>query len=82
MGGIAMGATMRGAVTPTQPTTIVENVSAPVPMPIGTTIPALPPGATPTHVNGMDYYYTNGNYYKPVFNGSQVVYVRVADVID
>ena len=70
-----MGATMRGAATPTQPATIVENVSAPAPMPIGSTIPALPPGARPTQVNGGYYYYANGNYFKPVFNGGQVVYV-------
>jgi hypothetical protein len=75
MGGMAMGATMESAVTPRQPTTVVENVAPSAPMPYGTTLPYLPPGATPTQVNGMDCYYSNGTYYRPVFNGSQVVYV-------
>jgi len=66
---------MESATQPRQPTTIVENVQAPAPVPAGSVIPALPPGATPTQVNGGYYYYSNGTYYKPVFNGSQVVYV-------
>jgi hypothetical protein len=78
MGGMAMGAAMESATTPRQPTTIVENVQAPAAMPIGTTVPMLPPGATPTEVNGTEYFYANGNYFRPVFNGSQVVYVATA----
>ena len=74
-----MGAAMESAATPRQPTTIIENVSAPAFLPVGTTVPALPPGATATQINGMYYYYSNGNYYKPVFDGSQVVY-QVAPV--
>jgi len=34
----------------------------------------LPPEATPTQVNGTSYYNSNGAYYQPEFNGSQVVY--------
>jgi hypothetical protein len=75
MGGMAMGATMESAMQPRQPTTVVENVAAPAPAPYGGALPYLPPGATPTQVNGMEYFYSNGTYYKPVFNGSQVVYV-------
>jgi len=75
VGGMAMGAAMESATQPRQPTTVIENVQAPAPMPIGTTVPALPPGATPTQVNGTQYFYANGNYFRPVFNGSQVVYV-------
>ena len=76
-GGMAMGAAMESAAQPRQPTTIVENVGGPAtgPVPIGTTVPVLPAGANPTQVNGQYYYYANGTYYKPVFNGSQVVYV-------
>ncbi|HJU11777.1 MAG TPA: hypothetical protein VJ728_12915 [Candidatus Binataceae bacterium] len=74
MGGMAMGATMESAMQPRQPTTIVENV-APPPTAYGAPLPYLPPGATPARVNGMDHYVSNGTYYKPVFNGSQVVYV-------
>jgi hypothetical protein len=65
-----------------QPTTIIENVGAPgsagAPMPIGSTIPVLPASASPTQINGQYYYYYNGSYFKPVFNGSQVVYVASA----
>ena len=76
VGGMAMGAAMRSAATPQQPTTVVENVAPPAaPMPYGMTLPYLPPGATPTQVNGINCYYSNGTYYRPVFNGSQVVYV-------
>jgi hypothetical protein len=78
MGGMAMGAAMRSAAAPRQPTTVVENVQAPAAMPIGTTVPMLPPGAAPTQVNGTEYFYANGNYFRPVFNGSQVVYVATA----
>jgi hypothetical protein len=76
MGGMAMGAAMQSAATPQQPTTVIENIAPPAaPMPYGTTLLYLPPGATPTQVNGMNCYYSNGTYYRPVFNGSQVVYV-------
>jgi hypothetical protein len=74
MGGMAMGATMESAMQPRQPTTVVENVEAP-PAQYGAPLPYLPPGATPTQVNGAYYYNANGTYYKPTFNGSQVVYV-------
>ena len=71
-----MGAAMESEARPQQPTTVVEEVpTAPAPLPMGATVPALPPGASPTQINGTYYYYANGTYYKPVFNGSQVVYV-------
>src|SRR5437868_11342848 len=44
-------------------------------VPIGTMLPVLPAGAFSTQVNGTYYYYYNDTYYKPVFSGSQVVYV-------
>jgi hypothetical protein len=70
-----MGAAMESAARPQEPTTVIENVGTPAPLPVGTTVPVLPPGATSTQVNGTYYYYANGSYYRPVFNGSQVVYV-------
>jgi len=73
MGGMAMGATMESAVQPRQSTTIVEN-AAPAPQ-YAAPLSYLPPGATPTQMNGSQYFYSNGTYYKPEFNGSQVVYV-------
>jgi hypothetical protein len=75
MGGMAMGAAMESTAQPRQSTTVVENVAAPAPMPYGTTVSYLPPNATPTQINGTEYFYSNGTYYRPVFNGSQVVYV-------
>ena len=73
MGGMAMGATMESAAQPRQSTTIVENAGPPPTY--GAPLPYLPPGATPTQMNGSEYFYSNGTYYKPEFNGSQVVYV-------
>ena len=88
MGGMAMGATMESAAQPRQSTTIVENAPpayggppayAPPsyggPPAYGAPLPYLPPGATPAQMNGSEYFYSNGTYYKPEFNGSQVVYV-------
>ena len=72
-----MGATMESAMQPRQSTTIVENNEAPPPA-YATPLPYLPPGATPTQINGSEYFYSNGTYYKPEFNGSQVVYVPSA----
>ena len=73
---------MQSAAQPRQPTTVVENVAPPAPMPYGTTFPYLPPGATPTQLNGMDYYYSNGTYFRPVFNGSQAGICGLTGVIE
>lgn len=73
VGGMAMGATMESAMQPRQSTTIVENAAPP--LQYAAPLPYLPPGATPTQMNGSEYFYSNGTYYKPEFNGSQVVYV-------
>jgi hypothetical protein len=72
MGGMAMGAAMESAVQPRQSTTIVENAAAPS---YAAPLTYLPPGSAPTQINGSEYFYSNGTYYKPEFNGSQVVYV-------
>jgi uncharacterized protein DUF6515 len=69
---MAMGAAMESAAQPRQSATIVENVAQP---PYAAPLPYLPPGATSTQINGSEYFYSNGTYYKPEFNGSQVVYV-------
>jgi hypothetical protein len=75
VGGMALGSAIASAATPQQPTTIVENAGTRAPMPIGTTIPVMPAGSSPTKINGQYYYYYDNTYFKPVFNGSQVVYV-------
>jgi hypothetical protein len=78
VGGMAVGAALDLAAAPKQPTTIIENVGAPVtagPIPIATMIPMLPANASPTQIDGQYYYYYNSSYFKPIFDGSQVVYV-------
>lgn len=74
MGGMAMGAAVESATQPRQSTTIVEN-AAPAAPAYAAPLSYLPPGSTPTQINGSEYFYSNGTYYKPEFNGSQVVYV-------
>jgi hypothetical protein len=64
----------QGYHPPNGPSSYGSSFSTTTPGQIGTTVPVLPSGATATQVNGTDYYYSNGSYYKPVFNGSQVVY--------
>ena len=51
--------------------------SAPPPggVPLGTVIYTLPPGCKSTPVNGIDYQYCNGSFWRPSFQGSQLVYV-------
>jgi len=78
VGGMAVGTMMTANSQPQAPsTTIIEN-NGPYgygPPPLGTTVYALPPGATWTSINGNSYYMSNGIYYKPFYSGSQVVYV-------
>jgi hypothetical protein len=38
-------------------------------------VPTLPAGAVATPVDGVEYYYSGGNFYRAVFQGSQLVYV-------
>lgn len=45
------------------------------PLPLGTIVSALPPGCVGTPVNGVEYYYGGGNFYRAVFQGNQLVYV-------
>jgi hypothetical protein len=45
------------------------------PLPLGTVVQALPAGCTSTPVGGVEYYYCGGNFYRAVFQGSQLVYV-------
>jgi hypothetical protein len=45
------------------------------PLPLGTVVPALPPGCVSTPVGGVEYYYGGGNFYRAVFQGNNLVYV-------
>ena len=44
-------------------------------LPIGTVVSVLPAGCTPTPVGDVQYYSCNGNFYRAVFQGNQLVYV-------
>jgi len=46
------------------------------PVPIGTVVPALPPGCVATPIKGVEYYNcAPGVYYRAVFQGNNLVYV-------
>jgi len=45
------------------------------PLPLGTVVSSLPGGCTSTPVDGVDYYYCGGNFYRAVFQGNNLVYV-------
>jgi len=45
------------------------------PLPLGTVVAALPAGCVATPVDGVEYYYCGGNFYRAVFQGNQLVYV-------
>ena len=45
------------------------------PLPLGTVVPTLPAGCVSTPVGGVEYYYCGGNFYRAVFQGTQLVYV-------
>ena len=44
-------------------------------LPIGSTVPYLPPNCNSTVINGTNYFNCNGVFYKPGFQGNQVVYI-------
>lgn len=45
------------------------------PLPLGKVVPALPDGCVSTPVDGVNYYYCGGNFYKAVYEGSTLKYV-------
>ena len=48
---------------------------AAVGLPIGTMVPALPPGCTSTVIGGVNYFNCGGVYYRAGFQGNNVVYI-------
>jgi len=44
-------------------------------LPLGTVVPTLPAGCTPTAVGGVNYYNCGGNFYQAVYEGSTLKYV-------
>jgi len=78
VGGMAVGSMMTSAAQ--APTTTVIQTAPPygypsAPVPLGTTLYSLPPGAYSTTINGGTYYVAGPTYYRSYFNGSQVIYV-------
>jgi hypothetical protein len=44
-------------------------------LPIGSTVPYLPPNCTSTLIKGLDYFSCGGVFYRAGFQGNQVVYI-------
>jgi hypothetical protein len=91
VGGVARRTTRRAVVATstaaaTQPTTVVVEqapaqaqpiAQATTAVPIGTVVPALPAGCSSVAVQGANYFNCAGVYYKPSFQGTNLVYVVV-----
>lgn len=44
-------------------------------LPVGSTVPYLPPNCSSTVISGITYFNCNGIFYKPGFEGNQIVYI-------
>jgi len=44
-------------------------------LPVGTVVSALPPGCVSAPIGGVEYYLCSGTYYRPAFQGNNLVYV-------
>jgi len=82
VGTTAVVATSTAAAT--QPTTVVveqapaqPSAQATTAVPIGTVVPALPAGCSSVAVQGANYFNCAGVYYKPSFQGNNLIYVVV-----
>ena len=82
VGTTAVVATSAAAAT--QPTTVVveqapaqPSAQATTAVPIGTVVPALPAGCSSVTVQGANYFNCAGVYYKPSFQGNNLIYVVV-----
>jgi hypothetical protein len=80
--GVIIGSTMAAgsaANAQSQPAAAPAPAPAPAasgkPLPLGTVVSSLPAGCTSTPVDGVDYYYCGGNFYRAVFQGNNLVYV-------
>ena len=81
--GTAAVATTAAATTPQTTTVVVEqapsqpSAQATTAVPIGTVVPALPAGCSSVNVQGANYFNCAGVYYKPSFQGNNLIYVVV-----
>ena len=44
-------------------------------LPIGSTVPYLPPNCSSTVISGTNYFNCSGVYYKPGFEGNHIIYI-------
>ena len=44
-------------------------------LPIGSTVPYLPPNCSSSVINGVNYFNCGGVYYKPGYEGNHIVYI-------
>jgi len=63
------------AAPPPAPVPAPAPAASGKPLPLGTVVSSLPAGCTSTPVDGVDYYYCSGNFYKAAFQGNNLVYV-------
>ena len=80
VGCLVVGSMITSAAQYHAPTTTIVQTAPPygyasAPPPLGTTLYSLPPGAYPATINDSNYYVVGSTYYKPYFNGSQIVYI-------
>jgi hypothetical protein len=59
------------AATATQP----HSAKTGKPLPLGTVVPSLPSGCSPTTSGDIEYYHCGSDYYRAVFQGNNLVYV-------
>jgi hypothetical protein len=48
-------------------------------LPVGATLPSLPPGCGSTTVNNQSYFHCGGNWYRPAMQNGNIVYAVVAN---
>ncbi|MFO7706546.1 MAG: hypothetical protein R6V84_00075 [Desulfobacterales bacterium] len=68
----AATATQPAPAQPTPPPPAQAQTGAP---PVGTMVPELPSGCVSSPKNGIEYYNCGGVYYRPAFQGNNLVYV-------
>ena len=68
-------ATAAAVAAASAPTTVIVTQAPAVP--IGTILPALPAGSTSVVISGANYFTYGGVYYKPAFQGNNLIYVVV-----
>ncbi len=81
--GVVVGSSMAegSAAAHSQPAAEPAAVPPPAPaasgkpLPLGTVVSSLPGGCTSTPVDGVEYYYCGGNFYRSAFQGNKLVYV-------